>query len=227
MGRLWPRLPLCRARRGSGWSVGGRVPLAAATANRWLALVAPRPTARMTGPLPCLRGGSRLGPLRKPPACQQAWEAAEPLHGPPAPALRLAVESDVPAETFMAAVTDEAADPLVLMKTSCRSRERPWVGPPPRAAHPWRSTTALHRLLPQLTGIVGPVGVALSYPSTGTPQGPSGAVVLRCTSGDMGRVCAAGCLAATQAGASGASPSAAARARRLRYSSAQAGQPAR
>jgi hypothetical protein len=34
-------------------------------------------------------GGSRLGPLRKPPACQQAWEAAEPLHGPPAPASRL------------------------------------------------------------------------------------------------------------------------------------------
>jgi hypothetical protein len=118
-------------------------------------------------------GGSRLGPLRKPPACQQAWEAAEPLHGPPAPASRLAVESDVSAGTSMAAVTDEAADPLVLMKTSCRSRERPWVGPPPRAAHhwrsPWRSTTAPRRLLPQLTGMVGPVGVALPYPSIGTP----------------------------------------------------------
>jgi hypothetical protein len=47
-------------------------------------------------------GGSRLGPLRKPPACQQAWEAAEPLHGPPAPASRLAVESGVPAGTSMA-----------------------------------------------------------------------------------------------------------------------------
>jgi hypothetical protein len=103
-------------------------------------------------------GGSRLGPLRKPPACQQAWEAAEPLHGPPALASRLAVESDVPAGTSMAAVTDEAADPLVLMKTSCRSRVRPgW--PPPTAAHhwrsPWRSTTAPIVCCPTLPASLG------------------------------------------------------------------------
>jgi hypothetical protein len=59
-------------------------------------------------------GGSRLGPLRKPPACQLAWEAAEPLHGPPAPALRLAVQSDISAGTSMAAVTAEPADRFFL-----------------------------------------------------------------------------------------------------------------
>jgi hypothetical protein len=96
MGRLWPRLPLRRARRGSGWSVGGS----------------------------------------------------------------------------MAAVIDQAADPLVLMKTSCRSRKRPWIGPRPG---PLTIGGHLGGQQPpsivccQLTGIVGPVGVALHTPSTGTP----------------------------------------------------------
>jgi hypothetical protein len=42
----------------------------------------------------------------------------------------------------------------------------PWVGPPPGAAHPLAVTLAVtdppRRLLPQLTGMVRPVGVALS-----------------------------------------------------------------
>jgi hypothetical protein len=66
----------------------------------------------------------------------------------------------------MPAVTDEADDSLFPLKAECRRRERPWGGPPPGAAHHLAVNLAVknrsHRLLPQLTRIVGPVGLALS-----------------------------------------------------------------
>ena len=69
-------------------------------------------------------------------------------------------------ETYMSAVTDEAADPFFRAQTAYRKRERPWGGPPPGAAHLLAVTLAVndqpYRLVPQLTGMVGPVGLALS-----------------------------------------------------------------
>jgi hypothetical protein len=59
-----------------------------------------------------------------------------------------------------------AGDSTVPMKAARRRRERPWGGPPPGAAHYLAVTLAVNdrpiRPLPQVTGMVGPGGLALS-----------------------------------------------------------------
>ena len=55
---------------------------------------------------------------------------------------------------------------FVALKAECGRRERSWVGPPARGRSPLAVNLAVkdrrYRLLPQLTGVVGSVGVALS-----------------------------------------------------------------
>ena len=81
----------------------------------------------------------------------QGWQrnggAAESLHRP-APASVLAIEWDVPAGTFVCAVTDEADDPLLRVKASCGRRERPWGGPPSRGRSPFGGHLGGHRPTP-------------------------------------------------------------------------------
>ena len=77
-----------------------------------------------------------------------------------------ALELDLRARTVIAAVTAEPVDSLPVLKVGAVGVSGPGLAPPPGAAHHLAVTLAVndqpHRRLPQVTGMVGPVGLALS-----------------------------------------------------------------
>jgi hypothetical protein len=95
-------------------------------------------------PCPCVpRGGSCRGATNA--SCTPAsWGGRTVEPARPHGGRYWVLEWDVPAGTFMSAVTDEADDSLFLLQAG-RRRERPWGGPPSRGRSPFGGHLGGHR----------------------------------------------------------------------------------